>query len=340
MPPSPEKVPTISDVARVAGVSPMTVSRVVNKQSGVKDSTREAVMAAVAALGYSPNAAARSLARSGAGRIGLLYSNPSSGYLGEILLGALEGAHRSGAQLLIGKCDSDTDSEQAAIRRLIGEGAGGIILPPPHGESWTAIAEIEAHGVEAVAIAAGRFRSVASSIRIDDMAAAAEMTRYLIGLGHRRIGFIKGAQNQSASAERLIGFETELSQASPTAEGLIESGEFTYRSGFEAAERLLSARRPPTAIFASNDEMAVAAIAAARRRGLDVPGDLTVVGFDDTPLASTVWPALTTVRQPIAEMAEAAVGRLVRGPSDTPEDRDRVVDHLLVIRESSGPPPG
>ena len=307
MPPSPEKVPTISDVARVAGVSPMTVSRVVNKQSGVKDSTREAVMAAVAALGYSPNAAARSLARSGAGRIGLLYSNPSSGYLGEILLGALEGAHRSGAQLLIGKCDSDTDSEQAAIRRLIGEGAGGIILPPPHGESWTAIAEIEAHGVEAVAIAAGRFRSVASSIRIDDMAAAAEMTRYLIGLGHRRIGFIKGAQNQSASAERLIGFETELSQASPTAEGLIESGEFTYRSGFEAAERL---------------------------------GDLTVVGFDDTPLASTVWPALTTVRQPIAEMAEAAVGRLVRGPSDTPEDRDRVVDHLLVIRESSGPPPG
>ena len=295
MPPSPEKVPTISDVARVAGVSPMTVSRVVNKQSGVKDSTREAVMAAVAALGYSPNAAARSLARSGAGRIGLLYSNPSSGYLGEILLGALEGAHRSGAQLLIGKCDSDTDSEQAAIRRLIGEGAGGIILPPPHGESWTAIAEIEAHGVEAVAIAAGRFRSVASSIRIDDMAAAAEMTRYLIGLGHRRIGFIKGAQNQSASAERLIGFETELSQASPTAEGLIESGEFTYRSGFEAAERLL---------------------------------------------ASPVWPALTTVRQPIAEMAEAAVGRLVRGPSDTPEDRDRVVDHLLVIRESSGPPPG
>ena len=125
MPPTPEKVPTISDVARVAGVSPMTVSRVVNKQSGVKESTRDAVMAAVVALGYSPNAAARSLARSGAGRIGLLYSNPSSGYLGEILLGALEGAHRSGAQLLIGKCDSDTDSEQAAIRRLISEGAGG-----------------------------------------------------------------------------------------------------------------------------------------------------------------------------------------------------------------------
>lgn len=164
------------------------------------------------------------------------------------------------------------------------------------------------------------------------------MTRYLLSLGHRRIGFIKGAQNQSASAERLIGFETELSQADPSAEGLIESGEFTYRSGFEAAERLLGARRPPTAIFASNDEMAVAAIAAARRRGLDVPRNLTVVGFDDTPLAATIWPALTTVRQPIAEMAEAAVTRLVRGGSEDAEDRDRVVEHALVIRESSGPP--
>ena len=338
MQPSPEKAATINDVARIAGVSPMTVSRVVNNQSGVKPSTRDAVMRAIETLGYSPNAAARSLARAGVGRIGLLYSNPSSGYLGEILLGALEGAHRSGAQLLIGKCDSDTASEQAAIQRLISEGVGGLILPPPHGESWSAIAEIEAHGVEAVAIAAGRFRSVASSIRIDDMAAAAAMTRHLLSLGHRRIGFIKGASNQSASAERLIGFETELSQAEPPAEGLIESGEFTYRSGFEAAERLLAARRPPTAIFASNDEMAVASIAAARRRGLDVPRDLTVVGFDDTPLASTVWPALTTIRQPIAEMAEAAVMRLVRGRSDDPEDRDRVVEHTLMIRESSGPP--
>lgn len=333
MPQGPDKVATISDVARAAGVSPMTVSRVVNDQPGVKPATREAVMKAVQTLGYSPNAAARSLARSGAGRIGLLYSNPSSGYLGEILLGALEGAHRSGAQLLIGKCD-DAIGEQAAIQRLVSEGAGGIILPPPHGESWAAISEIEAHGVEAVAIAAGRFRSVASGIRIDDMAAAADMTRYLLELGHRRIGFIKGAPNQSASAERLIGFETELSKAAPAAEGLIESGEFTYRSGFEAAERLLSARRPPTAIFASNDEMAMAAIAAARRKGLDVPRDLTVVGFDDTPIASTIWPQLTTIRQPIAEMAEAAVAVLVRGkPAE--DERDRVMDHTLIVRESS-----
>ena len=339
MPPGQDKVATISDVARAAGVSPMTVSRVVNDQPGVKATTREAVMRAIEALGYSPNVAARSLARAGAGRIGLLYSNPSAGYLGEILLGALEGAHRSGAQLLIGKCDGDVASEQAAIQRLIAEGAGGVILPPPHGESWAAIAEIEAHGVAAVAIAAGRFKSVASGIRIDDMAAAAEMTRYLLGLGHRRIGFIKGAPNQSASAERLIGFETELSQAEPSAEGLIESGEFTYRSGFEATERLLAARRPPTAIFASNDEMAVAAIAAARRRGLDVPRNLTVVGFDDTPLATTVWPALTTVRQPIAEMAEAAVSQLVRGRPVEEADRDRVVEHTLMVRESSSAPP-
>ncbi len=330
----------IDDVARMAGVSPMTVSRVMNNASGVRASTREGVLKAVEALGYTPNAAARSLASAGAGRVGLLYSNPSAGYLTEFLLGALDGAHRTGAQLLIEKCEAGPESERKAIARLAASGAKGVLLPPPHGESWAALAEVQAHGLEAVAVAAGRFRSEAASIRIDDMAAAAEMTRYLLDLGHRRIGFIKGASNQTASAERLIGFETEMRAATPNAEGLIEAGDFTYRSGFEAAERLLSAAKRPTAIFASNDEMAAAAIAAAHRRGLSVPAELTIVGFDDTQIATTLWPALTTIRQPIADMAEAAIGLLCRpspgeGAGATGE---RLMEHVLVKRESSGPP--
>lgn len=334
-----KSVVKIGDVARRAGVSPMTVSRVMNNAPGVKASTREAVLKAVETLGYAPNAAARSLARAGAGRLGLLYSNPSASYLSEFLIGALEGVHRAGAQLLIEKCEPDPESERAAINRLVAGGVVGVVLPPPHGESWAALAEVQAHNLAVVAVAAGRFKSEAHSVRIDDMAAAAEMTRHLLALGHRRIGFIKGASNQTASAERLIGFETEIAAAQPAAECLVEAGEFTYRSGFEAAERLLSARRPPTAIFASNDDMAAAAIAAAHRRGLDVPGQLTVVGFDDTPLATAVWPSLTTIRQPVAEMAETAIRLLAEaGPNRDPQEAtEHLVAHQLIVRESSAP---
>ncbi|MFN3814601.1 LacI family DNA-binding transcriptional regulator [Brevundimonas sp.] len=335
---------TIHDVARHAGVSPMTVSRVMNAAPGVKDATREKVQKAVDALGYAPNAAARSLARQGGGRIGLLYSNPSAGYLSEFLVGALDGAQKTGALLLIEKCDPNPDSERAAVGRLIAGGASGVILPPPHGESYAALSELKDGDVAVVAVAAGRFRSDASAVRIDDFAAAAEMTRHLLELGHRRIGFIKGAPNQTASAERLLGFETEMRAADPAATALIEAGEFTYRSGLEAAERLLSARRPPTAIFASNDDMAAGVLTAAHRKGLDVPGELTVVGFDDTSIATAVWPELTTVRQPVAEMAEAAVRILsedIRGRGQARGDApvDRLVLHTLVVRDSCGPAP-
>jgi LacI family transcriptional regulator len=332
----------IEDVAAAAGVSPMTVSRVMNNTARVRTETRDAVIAAVERLGYRPNAAARNLARAGAGRLGMLYSNPSAGYLSAFLLGALDGAHQVGAQLLLEKCDSDADSERAAIARLASGGVVGVILPPPHGESWAALAELEDRGLAAVSVAPGRFRPQAPSIRIDDFAAASEMTRRLLALGHRRIGFIKGAPNQSASAERLLGFQTEMAAAGGEVEALVEAGEFTYRSGFDATERLLAARRRPTAIFASNDDMAAAAIAAAHRHRLDVPGDLSVVGFDDTPVASEIWPALTTIRQPVAEMAQLAVALLSRGNGDgdaAPAGPDHLVAHTLVIRESDGPPP-
>lgn len=333
----------IEDVARAAGVSPMTVSRVMNNTAGVREATRVAVLAAVETLGYRPNAAARNLARAGAGRLGMLYSNPSAGYLSQFLLGALDGAHQFGAQLMLEKCEPDAGSERAAVARLAAGGATGVVLPPPHGESWAALAEVKALGLLAVAVAPGRFRSDIPSIRIDDYSAAAAMTRHLLDLGHRRIGFIKGASNQTASAERMLGFQTEMA-AVEGAEALVEAGEFTYRSGFEAAERLLGARERPTAIFASNDDMAAAAIAAAHRYGLDVPADLTVVGFDDTPVASEIWPALTTVRQPVAEMAQMAVALLAQGRASgedgegQPGLTEHMIPHTLVVRESDGPP--
>ena len=332
---------TMDHVAREAGVSLMTVSRVMNNVPTVKASTREAVMRAVKQLGYSPNAAARSLARNGAGRIGLLYSNPSAGYLSQLLVGALDGAQTSGALLVIEKCNASPDSESAAIGRLVAGGVAGVILPAPHAESERAIAALRQAGVVAIAVGTGHARPDAHAVRMDDFAAAAEMARHLIELGHRRIGFITGAANQTASIERLHGFESEVLRADPPAEPLVEPGDFTYRSGFEAAERLLTLDHPPTAIFASNDDMAAGALAAAHRRGLDVPGDLSVTGFDDTPLATAVWPELTTIRQPVAQMAEAAL-RLVLQESREQAGRDgrapinQLLPHQLIVRASTG----
>ena len=336
---------TMDQAARHAGVSVMTVSRVMNNVPGVKVSTRDIVMRAVKELGYSPNAAARSLARHGSGRVGLLYSNPSAGYLSEILVGALDEAQRSGALLVIEKCDLSLESEKAAIARMVSGGVAGVILPAPHADSLPAIADLRDQGVIAVAVGTGRSRQDANVVRMDDFGAAADMTRHLLELGHRRIGFIKGAENQSVSMERQLGFEHEIRKAEPAARVSVEQGNFTYRSGFEAAEKLLAEPQPPTAIFASNDDMAAGVMAAAHRRGLDVPGDLTVVGFDDTHIATAVWPELTTIRQPVAAMAEAAL-RIVLDESRSGRDRaragkpvDRMLPHELIVRASSGPAP-
>ncbi len=169
------------------------------------------------------------------------------------------------------------------------------------------------------------------------------MTRHLITLGHSRIGFIKGNPNQTASGKRFEGYLAALSEANlPVLDELIAQGYFTYRSGLDAAEQILSLLDPPTAIFASNDDMAAATVAIAHRSGLDVPGDLTVCGFDDTSLATTIWPELTTIRQPISAMSRAAVEvlvRLLKGRRGADMASEHLVlAHKLVRRQSDAAP--
>jgi len=331
---------TIFEVARHAGVSPMTVSRVVNGESVVRENTRKKVMASIKALHYSPNIAARNLAGAKATRIGLLYSNPSAAYLSEFLIGSLEQASASGCQLVLEKCDGAT-SERAAIKRLAASGADGIILPPPLCDSVEALQAVRAAGVPGVVVATGHPAAEFSAISIDDFAAARAMTRKLIGLGHTRIAFIMGHPNQTASARRHEGFLAGMEEAQlkvPATQ--LAQGYYTYRSGLEAAEMLLKANPKPTAIFASNDDMAAAAISVARRLGLDVPHDISIAGFDDIPLASAVWPGLTTIHQPIANMARESVKLLLdeirqERAGETAEIVHRLVDFTLVSREST-----
>lgn len=334
---------TIIDVARHAGVSPMTVSRVVNGESNVREATRVRVTESIRELGYSPNPAARSLASAQSIRIGLLYSNPSAAYLSEFLLGGLDQCSRSAVQLVVEKCDTE-DSEQAAVEHMILSGIDGVILPPPLCDSRAIVDGLAAAGIPTVVVATGAPPRSASAIRIDDREAAETMTRHLIAQGHTRIGFVKGHPNQTASRLRLDGYSSALAQAGlPVDPDLIVQGYFTYRSGLEAAETLLAVSPLPTAIFASNDDMAAAAVAVAHRQGLDVPGDLTVCGFDDTALATTVWPELTTIRQPVSEMSRRAVLMLldaIRRQSEgrPAEPMDEVMDFTLIQRQSDGSP--
>jgi LacI family transcriptional regulator len=335
---------TIHEVAYKAGVSPMTVSRVINGNVNVREATRERVMHAVRDLNYTPNPAARSLAAAQGARIALIYSNPSSAYLSELLVGALAGVSRTAAQLVIDTWDYNSAAALRAAARKLATAVAGVILPCPFCESKAVVSELTDANIPVVAVASARFQSEISSVRIDDFRASKEMTEYLIKKGHTRIGYIKGNPNQTASARRFEGFQAALHDAGIAVdETLVEQGFFTYRSGLESTKKLLSHKRAPTAIFASNDDMAAAAISVAHRRGLDVPRDLSVVGFDDTPIATTVWPELTTIHQPIADMAESSIDLLLRSirrkDGETRVVVDQVVPHVLVKRDSVAAPP-
>jgi LacI family transcriptional regulator len=336
-------VPTIKDVARKAGVSPMTVSRVLNAKHNVHATTRATVNEAIRALNYTPNSAARSLSGAAPVRIGLLYSNPSAAYLSEFLVGSLDYASRANIQIVVEKCDGLEQAEEAA-KRLLHGGIEGIVLPPPLCDSLPLLAVLrEAKGL-AVTVASGHPAPGFSAVSIDDHRAAFEMTRHIAALGHQRIGFIIGNPDQTASERRLAGYRDALEAVGLAYDpALVAQGLFTYRSGLDVAEHLLDVPNPPSAIFASNDDMAAATVAVAHRHGLDVPNDLTVCGFDDTALATTIWPELTTIHQPITDMSLAAVELLVKeirsrraGHSDPAQHRQ--LDFQLVRRQSDAAP--
>src|ERR1700688_3637021 len=334
---------TIRDVAAHVGVSPMTVSRLINRESNVKPETRELVHAAIRTLNYAPSLAARSLAGSVPCRIGLLYDNPSTGYLSELLLGALDESSRTGAQVLVERC-GESEMAAAALGKLLKAGIDGLILTPPLCESERVLAEVQYAGVVAVAVASGYASQRMATIRIDNEAAARDLTEYLLSLGHRRFGCIKGHPNHPSSQLRLHGFLSALTAAGIAADSVrLEQGYFSYRSGLEAAQRLLADEPYPTAIFAANEDMAAATISLAARLGFEVPQDLSIAGFDDTPIAASVWPALTTIHQPVAAMARAAVDLVLeevqrqRHGSGAP--RQLLHPHTLIVRESTGPAP-
>lgn len=334
---------TIGDVAREARCSPMTVSRVVNGEGNVREETRQNVLDAIAKLSYSPNRAARSLAGGKQLRIALVFDNPSASYLSEFLMGALEEASRKDIHIVVESCEKTSDAIPL-IKRLSETGISGFVLPPPlcdDQDVMNAVTEID--GI-AIAVGQGKASGSHGAVMIDDFQAGYDMTKHIIDLGHTRIGFIIGNPEQVASGRRLEGYRAALDDAGiALIDDLVVQGRFTYRSGMAGAEKLFKATPRPTAIFASNDDMAAATVAVAHRLHLDVPNDITVCGFDDTAMASTIWPELTTIRQPIREMtawAVAAIARIARerasGQRRDPEQT--ILPYKLIRRESDAAP--
>ena len=322
----------------------MTVSRVTAGSPNVIGETRARVQAAINALGYIPNVAARNLASPGQRKIGLLYGNPSASYSNELVVSVLGSLNKLGYQLLLEKCASRR-SERLCAEKVIAGGVSGVILPTPLCDSSELLEQFDAAGIPTVLVGTGRENAAGSSVRIDNFRAAHEMTQYLLSLGHKKIGFIQGHPQQIDSAQRYQGYRAAMTEAAiPVHAEWVKQGYYTYRSGLTAAEDLLGGKHRPTAIFASNDDMAAGALTAAHKLRLSVPEELSVVGFDDSPVADIVWPSLTTIRQPIEKLTKLALSMLLEeikrhrsGAART--NQQKVIRLTMVKRESAGPGP-
>jgi LacI family transcriptional regulator len=331
---------TIQTVAEHAGVSAMTVSYVVNGTGRVSAATRESVLESVRALGYQPNVAARSLASAATCRIGIVYQNSQNAFLSAMLVGALNATSRLGAELMIGKVEGPVMADtEAAMRLLVRGGANAILLAPPYGELVSGSGLIAELGVPVAAVAHGGELPDMATIGVDDRAATRAMAERLIARGHRRIGFVTGPPSHDSSPLRLAGFRDAVVAAGlPWDETLVQPGRFTFDSGREAGEALLAQAEPPTAIFASNDDMASGVAAVAHRRRLRIPEDIAVAGFDDAPIAVKIWPSLSTVRQPVELIGERATELLVArvtGRDDFGDTRSIRMPFEVIEREST-----
>ncbi len=333
----------IKDVAKRAGVSITTASRVLNNVDyPVAPATRRRVEAAARELRYSPSALARALVTRRSRIVGVLVGDMVDPYFAEIARGVEDAARRAGYLVVV----CNTDREPATERRYVATLSdyrvdalifvgGDVVTPGEQRMLKQQLALASKRGTLAVACA-GEHAGL-PAIDIDHRAAARDMTEYLISLGHQRIGFVGGPRDVSTALQREAGFRAAMTAAGLSTD-LIVNGDFTYASGLAAAKRLL-AERAPTAIFAANDQMALAALNAARAAGLRVPANVTVVGFGDTGAAEHAAPTLTTVSMPRHELGVAAMNALLAALGSPPvRVEPRQLPYQIVLRESSAPP--
>lgn len=339
---------TIEDVASLAGVSIKTVSRVVNREPNVRASTTEKVQHAIAKLEYRPNPSARNLASHRARLIVLVYDDmsaydaPSANYIIKMQDGALRACRPEGFELLIHPCNYRESDVGAKLREQIGQvRPAGIVVAPPLSNMSAIVDSVKATNTPFVRISTGTGNGDEYEVATNDREISAEMTRYLASLGHTRIAYIKGDDTAKAVSNRFTGYLDGLKQAGlPYAEELVAKGDQSIGSGEACAKQLLQLGHRPTAIFSANDDMAAGVIRVATRMGIKIPEELSVAGCDDISLAQMIFPALTTIRQPLSAMAHAATKALIDGSRGHPRDPGlEIVPGTIEKRESTGAAP-
>lgn len=330
---------TIDDVARLAGVSIRTVSRVINNSPMVGETTRANVTKIIEDLEYEPNAQARGLAGRRSFLLGMIYDNPDALYIDNVQRGVLSVCRELGYELVVHPCDMRADTlSKEALGFVSRSKLDGVIILPPVSENNDLAGTLDKADVNYVRMASVALDKPENVVISNDRAAAAAMADHLVGLGHTRIGYITGPLSMKSSQERLDGFCDALDRnGCKPGKDMIAYGEYTYDSGVECARQLLVNHEPPTAIFASNDEMAIGTIKAAREMGLVIPDDLSVSGFDDTKMAKRSYPPLTTIRRPVKEMARLATAKLIASIDNREEDARvmNMVTPYLIPRGST-----
>lgn len=345
------RAPTIDDVAALAGVGRATVSRALNGQANVSARMRARVMHAVAALDYKVNPQARSLASRGGNALTLVNCNaldapPNSYYFAALELGALRAAAATGFELSTFNVHVEDQRRGDKVIDLFASGrSAGLVLSPPLSADAALAARLIAANCPVVCISpSDEVRALLPSVGFDEEAAGYEIARHVVAAGHRRFGYLLGIEGHLAAESRFAGFLRALSEAGLGATAVTAlRGDFSFKSGVDLADTLLGRAERPTAIVCANDDMAVGVMFAAHKLGLDMPADLSVVGFDDAPVAAYIWPPLTTIHQPIRRIAARAVERLAealrRGPGPVSAGFD-AIEHHIVLRESVAPPRG
>ena len=334
----PRQMPvTIKDVSNDAGVSIKTVSRVINKEKNVSEKTKEIVIKSIQKLGFKPNKSAQSLRSKRSHMIALLYNNPNKDYLADIQGGILRLCKETGYNLVLQECDYTNVNLGLEITEFIDDfSIDGLIVTPPLSDMNEFLEHLNQTQTEYSIIAPSNTRKVKSYVSSNDYEASYAMTNKIINKGHLNIGFIKGHHKHSASHLRFNGFTEALKDRGMSLNSeWIKEGNFSFDSGFSAGLELLKSHNKPSVIFASNDYMAAGVMKAAQMNGINIPLDLSLVGFDDSPLAAQLWPSLTTIRQPVEDMAYHAARLLlgnIDGLSEEMDSKEFISE--LILRES------
>jgi len=323
----------------MTGVSPKTVSRALNDAPHVSAAVRAKVKEAAAALDYHPNIAAQSLIARRTYLIGLTYERPSPSYVVELQKGAIDRLENERYRLVVLPFRDVASRSGELGRLLVRAGLDGVLLAPPACDQPEILDILEGQSIPYARITPHRDLDRGISIVMDESAAGRDIAAALLGLGHRRCGIIMGDPSHSASATRMAGYRRAFAEAGVAIdEDMVVTGDFTYDTGYRAAMQLLKRTPAPTAILAQNDDMAVAAMAAVRDLGLSVPDDVSIAGFDNSEISRTAWPQVTTIDQPVRDMAWEATDRLIAAlESGEFQSRKEEKQHHLLIRGSTGP---